>query len=103
MLTTASVVAGYASARTATSTGNTIATEHSHLVMRVLAGGSTSARSKFARECDVACGQYHMLNLMLNYTLKYVTMPAKINQVGTQNLTIFFKFAVSLYSVTPSQ
>ena len=49
MLTTASVVAGDASARTTTSMGNTIATEHSHLVMHVLAGGNISARSKFAR------------------------------------------------------
>ena len=55
MLTTASVVAGDASARMTTSMGNTIATEHSHLMMRVLAGGSMSTRSKFARNCNVAC------------------------------------------------
>ena len=45
MLATVSVVAGDASAHTTTSTGNTIATEHSHLVMRLLAGGNMSARS----------------------------------------------------------
>ena len=56
MLATVSVVAGDASARTTTRTGNTIVTEHSHLVMRVLAGGSKSAHSKFAHECNVACG-----------------------------------------------
>ena len=55
----ASVVAGDTSAHMTTSTGNTIAAEHSHLVMRVLAGGNMSAHSKFARECDVACGRYH--------------------------------------------
>ena len=59
MLTTASVVAGDVSARTTTSTGNTVSTEHLHLVMHVLAGGSVSAHSKFAHECDVACGRYH--------------------------------------------
>ena len=58
MLTTASVVAGDASTHTTTSTSNTIATKHLHLIMHVLAGGSTSARSKFARECDIACGWY---------------------------------------------
>ena len=52
MIATASVVAGDA---------NTIATEHSYLMMCVLAGGSMSAHSKFAQECDVACGQYHIL------------------------------------------
>ena len=40
------------------STGNAIAIEHSHLVMRVLTGGSPSAHPKFAHECDIACGQY---------------------------------------------
>ena len=55
MLATDSVLAGDENAHMTTSTGNTIATEHSHLVMRVLAGGSKSARSKFLRECDVAC------------------------------------------------
>ena len=58
MLTTANVVAGDASAHTTISTGNTIATEHLHLMMHVLAGGSTSARSRFACECDIACGRY---------------------------------------------
>ena len=79
MLTTASVVAGDASARTITSMGNTIATEHSHLVMHVLAGGSMSACSKFARVCDVACGQYrtssyiHKINVDIFYkTFTYV-------------------------------
>ena len=43
MLATAVVVAGDASARTTTIMGNTIATEHWHLMMRVLAGGSVSA------------------------------------------------------------
>ena len=58
MFATASVITGDASACMTTSMANTIAIEHSHLMMRVLAGSSTSARSKFARECDVACGQY---------------------------------------------
>ena len=40
------MVAGDASAHMTTSMGNTIATKHLHLVMRVLAGGSPSARSK---------------------------------------------------------
>ena len=53
------MVAGDSSARMTTSTGNTIATKHSHLVMRILVGGSKSAHSKFACECDIACGQYH--------------------------------------------
>ena len=57
-LTTASVVVGDASAHMTNSTGNTIATKHSHLEMHVLAGGSTSAHSKFACECNVTCGQY---------------------------------------------
>ena len=52
------MVAGDASTRTTTSTDNTIATKHSHLVMRVLTGGSMSTRSKFAHECKVAYGQY---------------------------------------------
>ena len=56
MFETASVVRGDASARMANTC--TIAIEHSHLMMRVLTGSSTSARSKFARDCDVACGQY---------------------------------------------
>ena len=60
VLTTASVVAGDASACTTTSMGNTIATEHPHLVMCVLAGGNMSSRSKFACGCDVACGRYRM-------------------------------------------
>ena len=56
------MVAGDASARPTTSTGNIITTEHSHLMIcvLVLTGGSLSARSKFAHECDVACGQYHI-------------------------------------------
>ena len=58
MLATASVVAKDVSAHMTTSAGNTISTEHSHLVMRVLAGGSMSARSKFAHECNVACSRY---------------------------------------------
>ena len=70
MLTTASVVAGNASARTTTSMGNTIATEQLHLMMLVLAGGSTSARSKFARECNVACGQYRRLVFMIHFNSK---------------------------------
>ena len=60
MLATASVVAGDVSAHMTTNTGNTIATEHSHLMMCVLAGSSPSARSKFARECYIACGQYRI-------------------------------------------
>ena len=52
------MVAGEASARTTTSATITTAVEHLHLMMHVLAGGSTSARSKFSRGCDVACGQY---------------------------------------------
>ena len=58
MLATASVVAGDASAHTTTSTGNTIATEHLHLMMRVLGGGNMSAHSKFAPEYNVVCGWY---------------------------------------------
>ena len=58
MLAAASVVAGDASTHMTTSTGNTIATEHSHLVMRVLTGGNMSASSKFARKCDIACDWY---------------------------------------------
>ena len=54
MFATASVVAGDVSAHTTTSTANTIATKHSHLMMCMLAGGSTSAGSKFACECDIA-------------------------------------------------
>ena len=54
------MVAGDASAHMSTSMGNIIATEHSHLMMRVFAGGSTSACSKFACECDIACGRYHI-------------------------------------------
>ena len=53
------MVAGDVSACMTTSVGNTIATEHLHLMMCVLTGGSMSAHSKFARKCDVACGQYH--------------------------------------------
>ena len=67
MLATASVVAGDASAHMTTSTGNTIATEHSHLVMCALAGGSTSARSKFARKCDVACSQYRTCDNLISF------------------------------------
>ena len=63
MLTTASVLAGDVSAHMTTSTGNTIATEHSHLMMRVLAGGSMSACSKFACKCDVASGWYYTMFL----------------------------------------
>ena len=63
------MVAGDASARTTTNTGNTIATKYLHLVMRVLAGGSTSALSKFARECEVASGQYRMLKHCLTHAL----------------------------------
>ena len=61
MLATASVVAGDTSAHMTTSTGNTIAIKHLHLVMHVLTDGSTSACSKFAREYNVACGQYHIV------------------------------------------
>ena len=60
MFATASVVTGDASAHMA----NTIAIEHSHLMMRVLASNSTSVRSKFARECDVACGNKDILLLL---------------------------------------
>ena len=61
------MVAGDASAHTTTSSGNTITTEHSHLVMRVLAGGNMSAHSKFAHECDVACGRYHTCDWAWEY------------------------------------
>ena len=63
MFVIASVVTGVASARMT----NTTAIEHSHLMMHVLAGGSTSACSKFARECNVACGQYHNYVLRVAY------------------------------------
>ena len=43
----------------ATSMANTIAIEHLHLMMCVLAGGSMRIHSKFACECDIACSQYH--------------------------------------------
>ena len=43
ILTSSSAVAGDASACMIISTANTIATEHLHLMMRVLTGGSTSA------------------------------------------------------------
>ena len=66
VLATASVVAGDTSARTTTSMGNTIATEHSHLMTRVLAGGSMSARSKFAHECNVLCGWYRIPSFLIN-------------------------------------
>ena len=72
MFATASVVAGDASARTTTSTGNTIATKHSHLVMCVHAGGSMSARSKFAHECDIACGQYRTCIYYITCYIHYV-------------------------------
>ena len=73
MLVTASVVAGDASAHTTTSTGNTISTEQVHLlVMRVLASGSMNARSKFARECDVACGQYCNLSRIAQISITCV-------------------------------
>ena len=64
MLATASVVTGNASAHMTTNTGNAIATEYSHLVMHVLAGGSPSACSTFAHECDVAFGQYRIHKYM---------------------------------------
>ena len=64
VLETASVVTGDASAHMTTNTSNTIATEYSHLVMHVLTGGSPSACSKFAHECDVAFGQYHIHKYM---------------------------------------
>ena len=40
--------------------------------MRVLTGDSMSARSKFARECDVACGRYHSYNVNLIFQITYV-------------------------------
>ena len=58
MFKIASVVTGDASAPMIISMANTIAIDHSHLMMHVLASGSTSARSKFACECDIACSQY---------------------------------------------
>ena len=57
----ASVVAGDASACMTTSIGNTIATEHSRLMLRVFVGGTPSACSKFAHECNIACGQYRII------------------------------------------
>ena len=74
MLTTASVVAGDASAHMTTSMANTIATEHSYLMMCVLASGSTSARSKFPRECDVACGQYRRHGLKYQQCMVLLAM-----------------------------
>ena len=62
MFATGSVVTGDVSACMA----NTITIEHLHLMMRVLAGSNTSARSKFARECDVVCGQYRMHIYIIN-------------------------------------
>ena len=47
VLATVSVVAGDASARTTTSIGNAIATEHLHLIMCVLASGGKSTHPKF--------------------------------------------------------
>ena len=54
------MVAGDVSAHTTTSTVNTIAIEHLHLMMCMLTGGSMNACSKFAHECDIACGQYRI-------------------------------------------
>ena len=62
---TASVVTGDASACMTTSMANTIAIKHFHLMMCVLAGGSTNAHSKLARECNIACGQYRIYVLRL--------------------------------------
>ena len=59
MLTISSVVAGDSSARTTTSTSNTITTA----LDDACAGGSMSARSKFAHKCDVACDRYRKFHI----------------------------------------
>ena len=64
MLATASVVAGDASARTTTSTGNTIATKHSHLMICVLAGGNMNAHKNL-----LTSATFHVASTVCIYSL----------------------------------
>ena len=62
MPATARVVAENLSAYKTTCITNAITIKQSRLMMQVLAGGTTSTHLNFARECNVACNQYHTLD-----------------------------------------